>query len=106
MFAGTESSGLFRSTDAGASWHRVGAVPGDATIFDIALSATADGDHIVLAATERGLFRGRGSSAPLTPAAENVADLEPLVVAAVAVVAALLGAAAWRLRRRVRRPAP
>ena len=105
MFAGTESSGLFLSTDAGASWHRVGAVPGDATVFDIALSPT-DGDHVVLAATERGLFRGRGSSAPLTPAAGNVADLEPLIVAAVAIVAALLGAAAWRLRRRVRRPAP
>jgi photosystem II stability/assembly factor-like uncharacterized protein len=61
IYAGTRYSGLYRSCDAGMTWHRVLGVPDDSSVSALLTDTQA---RVVYAATDRGLFRGYDSTCP------------------------------------------
>jgi photosystem II stability/assembly factor-like uncharacterized protein len=64
LLIGTESNGVFKSTDKGGSWSQSDNSSIESTVYDIAISPSFDDDGIVYAATERGIFASsdRGAS--------------------------------------------
>ncbi len=61
IYAGTRYAGLYRSCDAGMTWHRVPGIPDDSSVNAL-LTDTQAG--MVYVATDRGLFRGQDTICP------------------------------------------
>jgi photosystem II stability/assembly factor-like uncharacterized protein len=61
VYAGTRYAGLYRSCDAGMTWHRVSGVPDDSNVNGLLVDGQTG---TVYAASNLGLFRGRDDTCP------------------------------------------
>jgi len=76
LFAGTESGGLFRSTDAGFHWNGVSGLPDDLIISSLVVSPSyAQDDTLFLSSAQGDIYRSQDHGETWSPRSDELSDL-------------------------------